>query len=180
MVCREWGTELTDWALDELSPAKARELEQHLEHCQECAQAAQRLLGVRQALKSSLIDRDMPAHVVVFGDKAQSRFAGFWAALPRTAALSAAGAVIFLAIVSVGLRFGGAAAASRCRLAPAGANPGRTEGVRGEGGRGTSIFAEQRNAGCHPGRIGEPTPGTDREPEALCAANGVFRAIPEH
>ncbi len=106
MVCREWGTELTDWALDELSPAKARELEQHLEHCQECAQAAQRLLGVRQALKSSLIDRDMPAHVVVFGDKAQSRLAGFWAALPRTAALSAAGAVIFLAIVSVGLRLG--------------------------------------------------------------------------
>ncbi len=107
MGCREWGTELTDWALDELSPAKARELEQHLEHCQDCAQAAQRLLGVRQALKSSLTDRDMPAHVVVFGDKAQSRFAGFWAALPRTAALSAAGAVIFLAIVSVGIRFGG-------------------------------------------------------------------------
>ena len=107
MRCREWGNELTDWALDELSPARVLELEQHLDHCQECAQAAQRLLGVRQALKSSLIDRDMPAHVVVFGDKAQSRFAGFWAALPRTAALSAAGAVIFLAIVSVGIRFGG-------------------------------------------------------------------------
>jgi hypothetical protein len=107
MGCREWGTELTDWALDELSPAKARELEQHLKHCQDCAQTAQRLLGARQALKSSLIDCDMPAHVVVFGDKAQSRFAGFWAALPRTAALSAAGAVIFLAIVSVGIRFGG-------------------------------------------------------------------------
>ena len=91
MGCREWGNELTDWALDELSPARARELEQHLERCQECAHAAQRLLGVRQALKSSLIDRDMPAHVVVFGDKAQSRFAGFWAALLRTAALSAAG-----------------------------------------------------------------------------------------
>ena len=107
MRCREWGDELTDWALDELSPARVLELERHLEHCQECALAAQRLLGVRQALKSSLIDHDMPAHVVVFGDKAQSRFAGFWAALPRTAALSAAGAVIFLAIVSVGIRFGG-------------------------------------------------------------------------
>jgi len=115
MRCREWGNELTDWALDELSPARVLELEQHLEHCQECAQAAQRLLGVRQALKSSLIDCDMPAHVVVFGDKAQSRFAGFWAALPRTAALSAAGAVIFLAIVSVGIRFGGP------RLLPVGA-----------------------------------------------------------
>ena len=118
MGCREWGTELTDWALDELSPAKARELEQHLKHCQDCAQTAQRLLGARQALKSSLIDCDMPAHVVVFGDKAQSRFAGFWAALPRTAALSAAGAVIFLAIVSVGIRFGGP------RLLPVGASAG--------------------------------------------------------
>jgi anti-sigma factor RsiW len=98
---------LTDWALDELSPARVLELEKHLEHCQECAQAAQRLLGVRQALKSSLIDRDLPAHVVVFGDKAQNRFEDFWAALLRTAALSAAGAVIFLAIVSVGIRFGG-------------------------------------------------------------------------
>jgi len=107
MQCREWGSLLTDWALDELSPARALELEQHLEHCQECAQAAQRFLGVRQALKSSLVDRDLPAPVVVFGDKAQSRFAGFWAALPRTAALAAAGAVIFLAIVSVGIRFGG-------------------------------------------------------------------------
>jgi len=28
---------LTDWALDELFPARALELEQHLEHCQECA-----------------------------------------------------------------------------------------------------------------------------------------------
>jgi len=107
MQCREWGNELTDWALDELSPARVLELEKHLEHCQECAQAAQRLLGVRQALKSSLIDRDLPAHVVVFGDKAQNRFEDFWAALLRTAALSAAGAVIFLAIVSVGIRFGG-------------------------------------------------------------------------
>jgi len=107
MRCHGWGNELTDWALDELPPARVLELEQHLQYCPECAQAAQRLLGVRQALKSSLIDRDMPAHVVVFGDKSQSRFAGFWAALPRTVALAAAGAVIFLVIVSVGIRFGG-------------------------------------------------------------------------
>jgi anti-sigma factor RsiW len=123
MGCREWGTELTDWALDELSPARVRELEQHLEQCQECAHSAQRLLGVRQALKSSLVDRDMPAHVVVFGDNVQSRFAGFWAALLRTATLSAAAAVIFLAVVSVGFRFGGA------RLLPvtAGARPALTQ-----------------------------------------------------
>jgi anti-sigma factor RsiW len=107
MSCQKWGTELTDWALDELAPARARELEQHLGQCQECAHSAQRLLRVRQALKSSLVDRDMPAHVVVFGDKAQSRFAGFWAALLRTAALSAAAAAIFLAIVSTGFRFAG-------------------------------------------------------------------------
>jgi len=115
MGCREWATELTDWALEELSPARVRELEQHLERCQECAQSAERLRRVRQALKSSLIDRDMPAHVVVFGDKVESRFAGFWASLLRTAALSAAAAVIFLAVVSVGFRFEGA------RLVPASA-----------------------------------------------------------
>jgi len=108
MGCREWGSVLTDWALDELSPARAHELEQHLERCQECAHSAQRLLSVRQALKSSLVDREMPAHVVVIGDEARSRFAGFWAALLRTAALSSAAAVIFLAIVSAGFRFGGA------------------------------------------------------------------------
>jgi anti-sigma factor RsiW len=108
MGCREWGSVLTDWALDELTPARARELEQHLEQCQECAHAAQRLSSVRQALKSSLIDRDMPAHVAVFGAKVESPFAGFWAALFRTAALSAAAAVIFLAVVSAGFRFGGA------------------------------------------------------------------------
>ena len=108
MGCREWGSVLTDWALDELTPARARELEQHLEQCQECAHAAQRLSSVRQALKSSLIDRDMPAHVAVFGARVESPFAGFWAALFRTAALSAAAAVIFLAVVSVGFRFGGA------------------------------------------------------------------------
>jgi len=108
MGCREWGTELTDWALDELSPARVRELEQHLEHCQECAHSAQRLLSVRQALKTSLVDCAMPAHVAMFEEKAGSRFAGFWAALLRTAALSAAAAVIFLAVVSAGFRFGGA------------------------------------------------------------------------
>ena len=108
MGCREWGAELTDWALDELAPARAQELERHLEHCQDCAHAAQRLLGVRQALKTSLIDREMPAHVVVLGEKSQGRFADFWAALLRTAALSAAAAVVFLAVVSAGFRLGGA------------------------------------------------------------------------
>ena len=107
MSCREWGSELTDWALDELAPERVPELERHLRHCRECAQAAGRLLGVRQALKNSLIDRDMPAHVVVFEDKAPSRFPGFWAALLRTASLSAAAALVFLAVVSVGFRFGG-------------------------------------------------------------------------
>jgi len=107
MGCREWGPELTDWAMDELSPAKAGELEQHLKHCPECAHSAERLLRVRQALKSSLVDRDMPAHVVVFGGEVESRFAGFWAALLRTATLSAAAALVFLAVVSAGSRFGG-------------------------------------------------------------------------
>ena len=107
MVCREWETELTDWALDELSPMKARQLEQHIGQCEECARSAQRLRGVRQALRSSLTDRQMPAHLVLVGEKPQSLFAGFWTALFRTAALSAAAAAIFLLVASVGLRYGG-------------------------------------------------------------------------
>ena len=107
MGCREWGTEITDWALDELSPAKVRELEQHLEQCEECARSAQRLLGVRQALSSSLTDCEMPAHLVFAGEKTQNPFAGFWAALLRTAALSGAAAAIFLVLASFGLRYGG-------------------------------------------------------------------------
>ena len=107
MVCREWETELTDWALDELSPMKARQLEQHIGQCEECARSAQRLRGVREALMSSLTDRQMPAHLVLVGEKPQSLFAGFWTALFRTAALSAAAAAIFLLVASVGLRYGG-------------------------------------------------------------------------
>jgi anti-sigma factor RsiW len=106
MGCREWGTELTDWALDELAPMKARLLEQHIGQCEECARSAQRLRGVRQALMSSLTDREMPAHLVLVGEKPQSLFAGFWTALLRTAALSAAAAAIFLVAVSVGFRHG--------------------------------------------------------------------------
>ena len=107
MGCREWETDLTDWALDELSPMKARQLEQHMGQCEECARSAQRLRGVRQALMSSLTDREMPAHLVLVGEKPQSLFAGFWTALFRTAALSAAAAAVFLVVASVGLRYGG-------------------------------------------------------------------------
>jgi anti-sigma factor RsiW len=106
MGCHEWASELTDWALDELSPVKARQLEQHMGQCEECARSAQRLLGVRQALMSSLTDREMPAHLLLVGEKRQSLFAGFWTALLRTAALSAAAAAIFLVVVSVGFRHG--------------------------------------------------------------------------
>jgi len=107
MGCREWGTELTDWALDELSPAKVRELEQHLGQCEDCARSAQRLRGVRQALTSSLTDRAMPAHLVFLGEKSQPRSVDFWPALLRTAALSASAAVIFVAVAAVGVRYGG-------------------------------------------------------------------------
>jgi anti-sigma factor RsiW len=106
MACHEWATALTDWALDELSPMKAREVEHHIAQCEECARSAKRLLGARQALKSSLIDREMPAHLVLVGEKPQSLFTGFWAAFLRTAALSAAAAAIFLVAVSVGFRHG--------------------------------------------------------------------------
>jgi len=107
MRCREWAAELTDWALEELPPAKVRELEEHLKQCEECAGAAQRLQGVRQALSSSLADRAMPGHLVFVGEKPRSRFANFWPALLRTAALSAAAAAVFVAVASVGMRYGG-------------------------------------------------------------------------
>ena len=107
MGCHEWGTELTDWALDELSPQQARQLEQHIEQCAECGRAAERLRGLRQALMSSLTDRQMPAHLVLVHDKPKSVFAGFRAAFLRTAALSAAAAAIFLAVVGLGFRYGG-------------------------------------------------------------------------
>jgi len=107
MGCRERGPELTDWALDELSPTRVRELEQHIGQCEECARSAQRLLGVRQALQSCLTDREMPAHLVLVSEKRQNPFAGFWTALLRTAALSAAAAAIFLTVASVGLHYGG-------------------------------------------------------------------------
>jgi len=106
MACREWASELTDWALDELPPAKVREVEQHLGQCEECARSAQRLLGLRQGLRTSLVDREMPAHLVLVGEKPQGRFAGFWPALLRTAALSAAAAAIFLSVVAAGFRHG--------------------------------------------------------------------------
>jgi len=124
MGCREWGTELTDWVLDELPPARVRELKQHLGQCEECARTAQRLRGVRQALASSLVDREMPAHLVLVGDKPESWFAGFWAALLRTAALSGAAAAVFLAVAGVGFRYGGA------RLLPVAAlaKPALTQG----------------------------------------------------
>jgi anti-sigma factor RsiW len=113
MGCPEWETELTDWAVDELSPMKARQLEQHIGQCEECARSAQRLRGVRQALMSSLTDREMPAHLVLVEEKPQSLSAGFWTALLRTAALSAAAAAIFLVVVAFGLRYEGS------RLLPA-------------------------------------------------------------
>ena len=107
MACREWETELTDWVLDELSPLKAQQLEAHIGECEECARSAQRLRGVRQALMSGLPDREMPAHLVLVGEKPQPLWSGFWTALFRTAGLSAAAAVIFLVVASVGFRYGG-------------------------------------------------------------------------
>jgi hypothetical protein len=53
-----------------------------------------------------LIDREMPTHLVFVGEKPQGRFAGFWPALLRTAALSAAAAAIFLSVLAAGFRLG--------------------------------------------------------------------------
>jgi len=94
--------ELADWVLAELPAHKVRELEQHVSQCAECARSAERLRKIQQALTANLTERDMPAHLVFVGKQRHSPFAGFWGALARTAALSAAAAGIFLAILSLG------------------------------------------------------------------------------
>jgi hypothetical protein len=69
---------------------------------------------------SSLTDREMPAHLVLVGEKPQKVFAGFWTSLLRTAALSAAAAAIFLLVVSVSFRYGGSRVfPSTARVGPA-------------------------------------------------------------
>jgi anti-sigma factor RsiW len=127
MACHERETELRDWALGELSPEKERELEQHLAGCASCAHSAEELRKLRQALMSHLTDREMPSHLVFVGEerKPKSPLAAFWPSLARAAALSAAAAAIFLAIVSLGL------ARWRSQLLPAAA-PGRAALNRAE------------------------------------------------
>lgn len=98
----EWEARLKDWVLEELAPEEANEVERHVKQCPECARSAQPLRELRQALMSSLTDQQMPAHLVLAGESGRNSFAGFWASLARTAALSAAAACIFLAILSVG------------------------------------------------------------------------------
>lgn len=95
--------ELYDLALDEIDPARAKELEDHIEHCAICAGSWQRLSEVRQALVSSLKDEEMPGRLVFAPERPQSALAGFWPSLARIAALSAVAACIFLGIVSLGL-----------------------------------------------------------------------------
>jgi len=99
MGCEKWGSALTDWALDELSPTEAQRLEQHLASCMDCGRVAARLRELRQALKSNLTERAMPAHLVLAVEKPQSVFAGFWPALVRASVLAAASAAVFLGIV---------------------------------------------------------------------------------
>ncbi len=114
MGCQERKAKLMDWVLDELAPAEVRELEQHVQQCAECSRSADRLRSVHGALKKSLVDREMPAHLVFVADRPKSRFEGLWTSLWRTAALAATAAVVFLGILV------GGAAHWRNRLAPAG------------------------------------------------------------
>lgn len=123
MGCDEWGSALTDWALDELPPTAAERLEQHLALCAECSRSAAQLRELRQALRSNLTERPLPAHLVFVGEKRKPIFAGFWPVLVRAAALSAAAAAVFLGIVSLGLQYG----PSRGLLAGAGPQPALTQ-----------------------------------------------------
>jgi len=94
--------ELRDWVLHELDPEGARQIEEHVRQCPECAQSARLLLEVRTALTSSLADQEMPAHLVVAAAPPKRAFNGFWASLARAMALSAASACVFLAVLSAG------------------------------------------------------------------------------
>ncbi len=98
MGCRERETKLTDWIMGELSPAEARELEQHVEQCAECARSLGRLRQVRQALMKNLTDREMPAHLVFLGERPKNLLTGFLTSLWRTTALAAVAAVVFLGV----------------------------------------------------------------------------------
>ncbi|MBZ5563666.1 MAG: zf-HC2 domain-containing protein [Acidobacteriia bacterium] len=98
----ERDVELTDWVLGELPAEKAREVERHVTQCAECARSAERLRKLQQTLTSHLTDRDMPARLVFVGEPARAPFANFWGSLVRTAALSAAAAAVFLAILAFG------------------------------------------------------------------------------
>ena len=102
MGCQEHKAQMLDWILDELEPAEARALEQHVEHCPECSRAAASLRAVRGALAKNLTDVDMPAHLVFVPEERRSAFAGFLQSLGRTAALAAAAAVVFVGIFLAG------------------------------------------------------------------------------
>ncbi|HLW80106.1 MAG TPA: zf-HC2 domain-containing protein [Terriglobia bacterium] len=98
MGCPDRKARLMDWVLDELAPAEARELEQHVEHCADCSRSVDRLRAIRGALAKNLVDVDMPAHLVFVPEERRSVFAGFLRSLGRTAALAAAAAVVFVGI----------------------------------------------------------------------------------
>jgi len=95
--------ELMDWVLGELPADEAGDLAQHVAQCPECERAAEPLRRLQQALANSLTDREMPARLVFAPQLSRALWAGFWTSLARTAALSAAAAGIFLAILSAGL-----------------------------------------------------------------------------
>lgn len=104
MGCPDRKAKLMDWVLDELAPDEAREFERHVEHCTDCSRSVASLRAVRGALTKSLVDVDMPAHLVFVPEERRNVFAGFLRSLARTAALAAAAALVFVGIFVGGAR----------------------------------------------------------------------------
>ena len=107
MACPEREAKLIDWILEELAPSEIQELEQHVQRCADCSRGAGRLRQLHGALLRNLSDREMPAHLVFVPEQPKRQFAGLLNSLWRTAALTAAAAVVFVVIVVGGTRWRG-------------------------------------------------------------------------
>ncbi len=98
MGCPEKQAKLIEWVLKELPAGEAEDLERHVRECADCARSVADYERVQQALKDQLVQEQIPAHLVFLREKPQVAWAGFFPSLWRTAALSAAAAVLFLLV----------------------------------------------------------------------------------
>lgn len=106
MGCEERQAKLTEWILDELPPAEAKELEQHVQQCADCERSLERLRMVHQALTRNLAGRAAPAHLVFLPEIRKRVLPALLSPLWRAAAAGAVAAVVFLAVTWTGFSYG--------------------------------------------------------------------------